>query len=54
MDLAFEATEGSTAPPVGVVSDRSNGFCCGVLCCFETAVHTLKMAICVLLIFDRQ
>jgi hypothetical protein len=45
MDLAFGATEASVAPPVGVVSDRSNGFCCGVLGCFETAAQTYKMAI---------
>jgi hypothetical protein len=49
MDLAFGATEGSTLPPVGVVSDRSNGFCCGVLCCFENGVQTYKMVIWMLL-----
>jgi hypothetical protein len=54
MDLAFGATEASVAPPVGAVSDRSNGFCCGVLCCFEVAVQTHKIAICALQFFDRQ
>jgi hypothetical protein len=42
MDLAFGATEASVAPPVGVVSDRSNGICCGVLGCFKNASQTLK------------
>jgi hypothetical protein len=54
MDLAFGATEASVAPPVGVVSDRSNGFCCGMLGCFETAAQTHKMAICCFNFSDRQ
>jgi hypothetical protein len=50
MDLAFGATEDAGAPPpVTVVSDRSNGICCGVLGCFKNAAQTLKMAICALL-----
>jgi hypothetical protein len=36
-------------PPVTVVSDRSNGICCGVPGCFKNAAQTLKMAICALL-----
>jgi hypothetical protein len=48
MDLAFGATEDSGSPPVAVVSDRSNGICCGLLGCFKNAAQTLKMAICAL------
>jgi hypothetical protein len=49
MDLAFRAAEDSGGPPVAVVSNRSNGNCCGVLGCFKNAAQTLKMVICVLL-----
>jgi hypothetical protein len=49
MDLAFGATEDVGGPPVAMVSDRSNGICCGVLGCFKNASQTLKMAICALL-----
>jgi hypothetical protein len=48
MDLAFGATEDAGGPPVAVVSNRSNGICCGVLGCFKNASQTLKMAICAL------
>jgi hypothetical protein len=44
MDLTFGATGSTRALPDELVSSGSNGFCCGVLCCFKNSAQTHTMA----------